>query len=71
MAASDGLSAAWKTPNPIRAAAGVAAFPELRTAAAAMSKATPVAQPDLVVMQVYHAAFRAYQTTARTVTVPK
>jgi sugar (pentulose or hexulose) kinase len=49
----------------ICAAAGAAAFRDLRSAAAAMSKVVPAAQPDAARMQAYDDAFRAYQAAAQ------
>lgn len=50
----------------ICAAAGLGAFPDLRSAAAAMSRVVPGAEPDPGTRQAYESAFRAYQETART-----
>jgi ribulose kinase len=49
----------------ICAAVGAAAFPDLRSAATAMSEVVPAAQPEAAGMQAYDAAFHAYQATAR------
>jgi sugar (pentulose or hexulose) kinase len=49
----------------ICAAAGLGAFPDLRSAAAAMSRVVPGAEPDPGTRQAYEPAFRAYQETAR------
>ena len=49
----------------ICAAAGLGAFPDLRSAAAAMSRVVPGAEPDPGTREAYESAFRAYQETAR------
>ncbi len=46
-------------------AAGLGAFPGLRSGAAAMSRVAPGAQPDPANQQAYDTAFRAYQDVAR------
>ncbi len=48
----------------ICAAVGAAAFPDLRSATAAMSEVVPAARPDKVGVQAYDVAFHAYQATS-------
>lgn len=49
----------------ICAASGLGAFPDLRSAAAAMSQVIPAAEPDPRHRATYDAAYQAYQETAR------
>ena len=49
----------------ICAASGLDGAPDLCSAAAAMSRVTPAAEPDPAHQRVYDTAFRAYQETAR------